>query len=232
MVRAYLRGVQGVSAFVANFSEKKPKLPSSHDLLKAKIMSNFLDDNSSILDVGCGNGRRLMDLSLFLKNLDCTGIEINKNSSLPSYPEDIKNNIKLKSFDGLNIPFENNSFDYISICYVLHHLSTDHAQKIINEMIRVGKNRIIILEDSRPKFSTFYKLRNWLHATEANLEYATKSEFFVKNFQHNMFKNYNEWESFLMSFPEIKNVQIKSLSSISKYKHHTLIVCDLKKEEK
>lgn len=226
--RASLRGVQGIAAFLANIKEEKPALSSSHDLFKAKVISSFLKDDSSILDVGCGNGRRLMDLSLFIRNLKCTGIEINTVKK-SRYPDCLKSDIELLVFDGLEIPFEDKSFDFVTICYVLHHLSDKHADHLLNEAIRVGKDKIILLEDSMPHFSLFYQIRNWAHATEANLEYSFKSKNFKNNFNHTMFKSHSEWNSYLRNFKQIIDVEVIPIDSISKNKHHTMIVCNLVK---
>lgn len=230
LIRINLRLVQSASAKFANISKKKVKISSSHDLLKAKMMSNFIDKKSHILDIGCGNGRRLLDLSLFVDGLYGKGIELFK-SNFPEYPIDNYINFSLEIFDGKTIPFEDNSYDISNICYVLHHLKTDHARELINEAIRVTKKRIIILEDSMPEFSLSYKVRNWCHATEANLEYESKSKDFVKNFNHSMFKNHKEWVNFFNSFDHVKNVQIVPLTKISNYEHHTLFVIELEKKE-
>lgn len=106
-LRMNLRGVQNLAAFIANYDNRPLKISSSHDLLKAKIMSSFMDNNSKILDIGCGNGRRLLDLMLYLNNVECHGIEVFK-SSVPAYPIEYGNKIEISSFDGKNIKFGDN----------------------------------------------------------------------------------------------------------------------------
>lgn len=230
-LRMNLRVVQNLAAFVANYGNKPLKISSAHDLLKAKIMSNFIDDNSKILDIGCGNGRRLLDLMLYLDNIECHGIEV-FNSSIPKYPVEYKNKIEISSFDGKNINFGDKFFEFSTICYVLHHLENKHALKLLGEAVRVTKHRILILEDSLEHFSGLYKVRNWCHATEANLQYSMRSDYFVRNFNHNMFKNHKEWVNIFTSFDRVKDVKIIKLDKISKYKHHTLFVIELNEEDK
>jgi hypothetical protein len=134
-------------------------------------------------------------------------------------------------FDGKNIPFANKSNDVSMICYVLHHLEYNHAKFLINEAIRVSKSKLIILEDTMPVFNLFYKVRNWCHATEANLEYSVRSEDFMQNFNHNMFKTHKEWEDFFKEFDTVKKIDIISLKHISQYAHHTMLVITLKEKE-
>ena len=44
-----------------------------------KIISNFLPDNSRVLDVGCGDGT-LIDFLFKEKNINVRGLEINKEN--------------------------------------------------------------------------------------------------------------------------------------------------------
>lgn len=102
--------------------------------------------------------------------------------------------------------------------------------ELLGEAIRVTKHKILVLEDSLEHFSNIYRIRNWCHATEANLQYSMRSDNFVQNFNHNMFKNHEEWVNFFNSFNKVKNVKVVKLDKISKYKHHTLFVIELHKE--
>ena len=69
------------------------------------------------------------------------------------------NNITLLKADAKNIPYENSTFDYVTISFGLRN--TDDYEKVINEMVRLGKKGIYIL-DSFPVenkiIKPFYKL--------------------------------------------------------------------------
>jgi SAM-dependent methyltransferase len=87
------------------------------------------DWNGKVLDVGCGNSpfRFLVDTS----KANYTGIDIENTEDF-----DYHNSDKIV-FDGENIPFENESFDYVLSTEVLEHI--ENPEKIIGEMYRVLK---------------------------------------------------------------------------------------------
>src|SRR5687768_16344300 len=72
-----------------------------------------------ILDVGCGNMKILYSLKNYLPGAEFTGLDIFK------LPEHLKNDPfwrYYKSFNGVDIPFESGSFDFILLIDVLHHI--------------------------------------------------------------------------------------------------------------
>lgn len=85
----------------------------------------------SILDVGCGD--TVLTYSL---NKKAVGIDVRAPK---------KTNIKFFLYDGENIPFRDKSFDCLMCNFVLHH--SKRPNKLLNEMCRVTKKRIIIFED-------------------------------------------------------------------------------------
>jgi len=89
--------------------------------------------NSSVLDVGCGNGRLLMGLP---RNTKYTGLDISKEllrEAQKAHPEykfieaDITKDSAWK-----NLP----QFDYIYSIAVLHHLPTEKDQLFVLEQIK------------------------------------------------------------------------------------------------
>lgn len=98
-------------------------------------VSNFLSSlvtNSSVLDIGCGNGKNM----LFRNDLQCKGIDLSNK---------LVNICKEKKLDVIEadmtcIPFQDNSFDAIITVASYHHLSNDEdRQKALNEMYRIVK---------------------------------------------------------------------------------------------
>jgi len=78
-----------------------------------------LSDGDSVLDVGCGNGRLINNLAQ--KNaIKAYGVDIS--------PQMIREcraryeNIDFQVSNGEQLPFDDNSFDTVIICCVLHHL--------------------------------------------------------------------------------------------------------------
>lgn len=113
---------------------------------------NKIEPGSSVLDLGCGNGR-LFDTILKLKsknekphlktkNLKYLGIDpskefikINKKKFLflvdrdPSQCEELRMTTKFKVGDGLTMNFKN-EFDYVITIAVLHHIPSEKLQLI------------------------------------------------------------------------------------------------------
>ena len=224
LLRYTLQLVEFSSAKLAN-PDVKISSSNAHDLLKAKWLSLYIKDGSRVLDIGCGNGRRLMDLSLYVRDLDAVGVDV-RRCRLPSRTVPGVVLPQLSVFDGHTLDYAQNAFDIGMACYVLHHLDEAHARELVAEAMRVSRHRLLFLEDSRPHFSLAYRLRNWAHATEANLGYETESEHFRPNFEHT-FKTHAQWTRFFSSFEGVASVDCVPLKSISKYAHHTLFVVEL-----
>lgn len=134
---------------------------------------DFIKENSKILDLGCGSGIVGEEFQKFFK-ADIIGVDI-KDLRIKKIP--------FKSFDGLNLPFLDNSFDTVLISYVLHHARD--PEFLLKEAKRVVKNRIIIYEDLPEGFLA--KLFCYFHGISFGL-------FFQKNKESGTFKNDVEWK--------------------------------------
>jgi ubiquinone/menaquinone biosynthesis C-methylase UbiE len=118
----------------------------NHPVVKAFVLSkiNFIRENinllknSTLLDVGCGNGFFTYHLAKFY---DVTGLDFSKRMLK------INPHRKLVHGDVENLPFDNNSFDVVFCSDLLHHLKT--PEKAVKEMKRVAKKYIIISEPNR-----------------------------------------------------------------------------------
>ncbi|GEM_PF-7001498 len=225
LVRSFLQMIQFLGAVVGNYGWKQRPSSNAHDLLKAAWIAEYIEDQSCVLDVGGGNGRRLSDLSLFVRELYGVSIDVYEPDTMTP-PLDHMKKPKISIFDGKSIPVLENDFDVILICYVLHHLSEPHSQKLLSDAANMAQKRVIILEDSRPFFGLSYRLRNWAHATESNLLYEKRSSAFTRNFLHS-FKTHSQWVKTLEAIPNVTKVECIPLDPISKYRHHAMFVVDL-----
>ncbi|MEK7433753.1 MAG: methyltransferase domain-containing protein [Cyanobacteriota bacterium] len=97
--------------------------------------SSLLKDNSSILDIGCGNGN-LGEYLILNKNIFYHGVDIIKNKNL--------SNITFTK-SSFPYPFEDKSFDTVIIILTLHHF--DNPENGLKEAVRLAKNNILLLED-------------------------------------------------------------------------------------
>jgi len=93
----------------------------------------FLPDHANILDIGCGGGEIAEILTDSNPTLKVSGIDIGGRTN---------SNIEITTYDGITIPFENNSFDFAIIVDVLHH--TAIPKLILIEALRVSKRGIIV----------------------------------------------------------------------------------------
>lgn len=217
-----LKFIQGISVRLANIEFTKAKYlssgnRSSYDIYKAHFLSKYIEGNSRILDIGCGNGWLLDHLSLF-KKYDCYGVDIQKSCVFP--------HIKFSLFDGKHLPFQNNKFDSSILSHVLHHLDNESITQLINETIKVTTSSILIFEDTMEHFSFFYKIRNWCHFKESSLSYRKKSRGIYASPRGKLiFLTFREWREFFQKFTAIKEIHFFPLKKIgaAKYKHHTLI---------
>jgi len=106
--------------------------------------------SKKLLDVGCGDGS---DAEIFINEfgLDVHGVDVYEDKNIRNII-----NLKFKKGGIYDIPFENNSFDYVFLHDVLHHIDERHQNynnhiKGLKELRRVCKEDgyIIILEANR-----------------------------------------------------------------------------------
>jgi methionine biosynthesis protein MetW len=114
-----------------------------------KIIANNIENNTRVLDVGCGDGV-LIEYLKEEKNIDVRGLEISKEKVQTCISKGltvIEGNaeIDLKQFP-------NNSFDYVVLSQTLQAFL--NPEIVINELLRVGKRAIVTI----PNFG-FWKVR-------------------------------------------------------------------------
>ena len=103
-----------------------------------RAIARWVEPNSSVLDLGCGDGSLL---SLLAEELDVTGygIEINDAGVLASTQNGV-NVIQQNLEDGLRL-FEDGSFDFAVLSQTLQTIHQTAA--ILRETVRVGKECIV-----------------------------------------------------------------------------------------
>ena len=114
-----------------------------------KIIADNIENNTRVLDVGCGDGV-LIEYLKQEKNIDVRGLEISKDKVQTCISKGltvIEGNaeIDLKQFP-------NNSFDYVVLSQTLQAFL--NPEIVINELLRVGKRAIVTI----PNFG-FWKVR-------------------------------------------------------------------------
>ncbi len=117
-----------------------------------KYLQKIITPNSSVLEVGCGNGRSFHDILSKTKNI--TGIDHDINAvrvakkNFSKFPE-----IKIIKAEATDLPFEDNEFDFV-ICMGTFANFADKKIKALTEMKRVLKKdgKIVISVYSEDAF--------------------------------------------------------------------------------
>jgi len=140
-------------------------------------LDKTLNDEKTILDVGCGNGRLSKKIEKRFR-VKVRGADI----ALPKKPA-----ISVTLFDGKTLPFPENSFDAVFLIDVLHH--TKNPNKLFYESLRVAKKSVFVKD----------------HYYENNFQKAALMlADFIGNFQDKVstpfcFLTKNEWGKMLKS---------------------------------
>jgi len=121
-------------------------------------------------------------------------------------------------FDARNLPFASGSFDVTVCCYVLHHLTPEHAQAMLSEMVRVTRRRIVLLEDSLPRFDWCYRQRNRFHRINAAALYGEESATYRPPSNEAMFLTHDQWRAFARDIPGVSQVAIESLQDVTRWR--------------
>ncbi len=104
-----------------------------------------LNQNSSILDVGCGKGFMLYDFKQAIPGLTISGIDISEYAI-----ENSKIEVKdfLRVADCRSLPYEDNSFDYIISINTIHNVNEEECFTSLKEIERVSKKGSFVTVDA------------------------------------------------------------------------------------
>ena len=114
-----------------------------------KIISDLIDENSHVLDVGCGDGI-LMEYLVKEKKVNIRGIEISKTKVQNCIAKGVTI-IEGNAEEDLK-QFPDKSFDYVVLSQTLQAFL--NPEKVINELLRIGKQAIVTI----PNFG-YWKIR-------------------------------------------------------------------------
>lgn len=189
-----------------------------------KIDVNF-EKGKKLLDVGCGDGT---DAEIFIQEfgLDVYGIDVYQHPNI----ENIKH-LKFLKAGIYKIPFDNNSFDYVFLHDVLHHIDEKHQAyenhiKGLKELKRVCKKdgQIIILEANRynPLFYPHMVLmKGHNHFTQKYFQKMVNDIF--KNVEFRFFEAHLYPKNFLLVFKIYEKI-IESIPLLRKFLSYNLAV--------
>ncbi|MFT5085429.1 MAG: methionine biosynthesis protein MetW [Lentisphaeria bacterium] len=102
------------------------------------IIGQWVKENSRVLDLGCGDGTLLKELS-GRKNIHGYGLDINSENILRCIEQNV-NVIEQNIDEGLS-NFDDQSFDTVIMSQAIQTMQ--HPDKVLKEMLRVGKQCIV-----------------------------------------------------------------------------------------
>ena len=178
-----------------------------------KIIADLIENNSKVIDVGCGDGV-LMDFLKKNKNIDVRGLELSKEKVQKCISKGLTV-IEGNAESDLQ-QFPNHSFDYAILSQTLQAFL--NPEIVINELLRVGKKAIVTIPNFGYWKVRFHLLfRGTMPITEtlpdqwyntANLHMCTIKDFF--NFSKE--KNFKIKNSLALSKEEVSIIKTSNLN--------------------
>lgn len=132
---------------------------------KCLIEISSINNDSKVLDFGCGTGTLTILAKEKYPLASITGIDIDFEILKKAIDKaQIKGlDILLLNYDGRKLPFENNSFGQVISCLVFHHLETETKQMILKELFR------ILNKNGQLRIADFGRSQSWTQRTLFNI---------------------------------------------------------------
>ena len=106
--------------------------------LSQNLISSLIEENSKVLDVGCGDGSLLVFLEN-KKNINGHGLEISHEGVKTCLSKGLS--VLQGNADTDLVNFPKNSFDYVILSRTLQ--ATHKPKEVLKEMLRIGKKCIV-----------------------------------------------------------------------------------------
>ena len=114
----------------------------------AKAMADHygLKTGDKVLDIGCGKGLLMFDLTKVVPGIEMYGLDVS-----PYAIQHAKEEVKDRIVEGnaTQLPYEDNSFDFVYSLNTLHNLHCYDLYDALKEMERVGKYKYLCVESYR-----------------------------------------------------------------------------------
>ncbi|MCQ2958252.1 MAG: methionine biosynthesis protein MetW [Candidatus Gastranaerophilales bacterium] len=117
--------------------------------LNYSLITEMIEGNSHILDLGCGSGE-LLQMLKEQKNVKSLGVDINQDNVISCLKKGLS--VIQGNIDSGLKEFNNKSYDYVILNKTLQ--STHNPEYVMQEMLRVGKKCVV----SFPNFA-YWRVR-------------------------------------------------------------------------
>ncbi len=125
-----------------------------------------LDNNSRILDAGCGKAHLLYEISLLLPGAEVAGFDISAHG-IGDSPAPIRNRLSVRRLEE-PWPWPDKHFDLVISLMALHNLSLPDLAAALREMERTGKSKYLAVESHRT-VKELFNLQCWALTCESFL---------------------------------------------------------------
>lgn len=109
---------------------------------RVKVLSEALaaaiPEGGTVLDLGCGDGQVALGLMALRPDLAVEGVDVLRRPVT---------HIPVTLYDGVTLPFGDDSFDYVTIVDVLHH--TDDPAAVLAEAGRLARRGVVVKDHLR-----------------------------------------------------------------------------------
>jgi len=122
-----------------------------------------LADDAVILDIGCAKGFLLHDFNKCMPQCGIAGIDVSKYA-IDHAMENVKPFLKIASAE--NLPYPDNSFDFVISINSIHNLPKDKLKTALREIQRVSRGPSYITVDAWRNDRQKMNLHKWLLTAE------------------------------------------------------------------
>lgn len=134
-------------------------IPGRWTNIANNIIRKFkLNNNSKILDVGCGKAFLLYEIKNILPNIEISGFDISRHA-IRNAPNKIRKYLFVHKAQN-KYPFKKNKFDLALSTGCFHNLEINDLKFSLNEIQRVSKKSFIMVESFRNEKELF-NLQCW-----------------------------------------------------------------------
>ena len=117
-----------------------------------------INSSNSILDVGCAKGFMIYDFLQQIPGLKIRGVDIS-DYAIKNAKEEVKDLVSVANAN--NLPFEDNTFDYVISINTIHNLELNECKKALMEIQRISKVSSFITVDAYTTDFEKQKMFEW-----------------------------------------------------------------------
>ncbi|MHC1600232.1 MAG: class I SAM-dependent methyltransferase [Candidatus Methanospirareceae archaeon] len=143
---------------------------------RAEILTRWNVRNKHVLDIGAGP---LAIIAARDFNCNVTNIDISEDALITAKrdaeQEGLVGQIRFEKGDATALSYPDRSFDVVISYGVLHHVALSRRMKFLQEVCRVAKEMVIVVELNADGFKQFHAFSNFTAVDPNWLEQALKS---------------------------------------------------------